>query len=44
MTDEEIDFFKREKTKFDELIEKFGWTEEYLLNEVGASDWKELGK
>jgi hypothetical protein len=34
MTDEEIRFYEREKSKFDELIKKFGWTEEYLLNEV----------
>jgi len=34
MTDEEISFYKQEKSKFDELLKKFGWTEDYLLNEV----------
>ncbi len=34
MTDEEIHFYKQEKSKFDELLKKFGWTEDYLLNEV----------
>jgi hypothetical protein len=34
MTDDEIRFYEQEKFKFDELLNKFGWTEDYLLKEV----------
>lgn len=35
MTKEQIEFYQREKSKFDQLLGKFGWNEEYLFNEVG---------
>ena len=35
MTEEQIGFYRREKSKFDQLLEKFGWNEEYLFNDVG---------
>jgi hypothetical protein len=34
MTDDEIRFYEQEKYKFNELLNKFGWTEDYLLKEV----------
>jgi len=34
MTDDQIRFYKQEKLKFDELLNKLGWTEDYLLKEV----------
>lgn len=35
MTQEEIDFYRQEKSKFDQLLERFCWNEEHLFNEVG---------
>ena len=35
MTQEEIDFYRQEKSKFDQLLQRFGWDEEHLFNEVG---------
>jgi len=34
MIDDKISFYNQEKLKFDELLNKFGWTEDYLLKEV----------
>jgi hypothetical protein len=37
MLDDEITFYEREKSKFDELLSQLGWTEECLLNDVGET-------
>jgi len=34
MIDNEILFYKREKSRFDELLNELGWTEDSLLKEV----------
>lgn len=34
--DDDIRFYQEEKSKFDELLNKFGWTQENLLKEVGG--------
>jgi hypothetical protein len=34
MIDDKISFYNQEKLKFDELLNKLGWTEDYLLKEV----------
>jgi hypothetical protein len=34
MTDDEIRFYKQEKLRFNELLNKLGWTEDCLLSEV----------
>ena len=34
MTDNEIIFYQQEKLKFNELLNKLQWSEDYLLNEV----------
>ena len=34
MSDDEIRFYNEEKLRFEELLNKFSWTEDCLLNEV----------
>ena len=36
MTDDESKFYQEEKLKFNELLNKLGWTEENLLEKVGS--------
>ena len=39
MTENYIRFYQEEKFKFDQLLNKLGWTEDCLLNEVGWSSF-----